>query len=314
MKNINWTQSILTAIITLIVSIGGGMILFNLQFQKPILVYKTEKILPFKSQTQNLNIYHFKFENNGNKLAEEISGNIQLFPAKIKDVNIKTDFPINIEISNDSLSLRFSTNSLNPNETFKLSILATSEKNFPNTPIIKLRAKGLIGEKIEENVNKNDEIPYEKYLILVVSLITTVVALSTRGIIKNRGIGVKHSDDQEKVIAFLCGIHNLDNQVDRLLSLKNKVSYWSESDRLTATAINSNNQENAKKVRDLLIDLLEYAKISNSSKGIIFYNLAKLEKILGNQAKSTEYIEKAKLEIPELLKTRIKIDPMFKTN
>jgi hypothetical protein len=311
MNNINWTQSILTAIITLVISVGGGMILFNLQFQKPELTYKPEKILPFNSQTQNLSIYHIKFENQGNKLAEEIVGEIELNPAKIKDVNFVSDYPIDLKLSNDSLKIKFSTPSLNPKESFKLSILATSNQSFPDTPIVKLRAKGIVGDKIEEDTNGKKELPFEKYLILIASSVT-LISLLTRSLIKSQGIGEKHSDDQEKVIAFLCGIHNLDKQVDRLLSLPNKASYWSEADRLTAIAINSNTKDNLEKVRDVLTDLLEYAKISDSSKGIIYYNIARLEKHLLNETASNEFLEKAKKEIPKLLETRMKLDPVFK--
>ncbi|MDO6739402.1 hypothetical protein [Wenyingzhuangia sp. 2_MG-2023] len=312
MKNINWTQSILSAVITIIVTVGGGMILFNLQTDKPTLNFHTEKILPFKSQKENLNIYHIKFENLGNKLAEEIVGEINLYPANIKEVNFSSDFPIDIQTENDSLKIKFSTKSLNPKESFKASILAISNVNFPDEPKVKLRGKGIIGEKINnENKNEEKDEKNELPIILLVSF-ASVLSLLTRGIIKNQGIGIKHSDDQNKIIAFLYGIHNLDKQAEKLLSLPNKLSYWSESDRLTSNAINSDKKEQVEKVKNVLTDLLSYAKIADSSRGIIYYNLARVEKYLGNEDKSTEYIEKSKEEIPKLLETRMKIDPIFK--
>lgn len=310
MNNINWTQSILTAIITLIISVGGGMILFNLQFQKAELTYMPEKILPFNSQTQNLNIYHIKFENQGNKLAEEIIGEIELNPAKIKDVNFTSDFPLDLKLSNDSLRIKFSTTSLNPKESFKLSILATSDQTFPDAPVVKLRAKGIIGDKIEEDTYEKEKLPFEKYLIIIASSVT-FISLLTRSVIKSKGIGEKHSDDQEKVIAYLCGIYNLDKQVDRLLSLPNKASYWSEADRLTSIAIKSNSKDLISKIRDLLCDLLQYGEIADSSKGIIYFNIAKLEKKLANEIASNDYLEKAKKNIPKLVETRMKIEPVF---
>lgn len=285
------------------------MILFNLQAEKPTINYNTEKILPFKSQNENLNIYHIKIENLGNKLAEEVVGEISLDPAKIKDVNLSSDFPINVETENDSLKINFSTKSLNPKESFKISVLAISEINFPDEPKVKLRAKGIVGEKIqsEDKEEEEEKLPF----ILMVSFVT-VLTLLTRSIIKSKGVGVKHSDEQNKTIAFIYGIHNLDKQAEHLLSRPNRASYWSESDRITSNAINSNDKEQISKVKNALTDLLNYAKIADSSRGIIYYNLARIEKFSGNNEKSEEYLAKSKNEIPKLLETRVKMDPLFK--
>lgn len=312
MKNINWTQSILSALITIIVSVGGGMILFNLQSEKPTINYNTEKILPFKSQKENLNIYHIKIENLGNKLAEEIVGEISLNPAKIKDINISSEFPINVKTENDSLRIKFSTKSLNPNESFKISVLAISDINFPDEPKVKLRAKGIVGEKIDNDGTKEQKKEEEKLPFILMVSFVTILTLFTRSFIKSRGIGNKHSDEQNKTISFVYGIHNLDKEAERLLSKPNKASYWSEADRLTSNAINSKDKDQINKVKNALSDLLDYAKIADSSRGIIYYNLARIEKHLGNDEKSEEYLNKSKKEIPKLLETRVKIDPLFK--
>lgn len=122
----------------------------------------------------------------------------------------------------------------------------------------------------------------------------------------------QHTGDQNQIIAYLCGLHGLENQVERYLALPNQTTYWAEMDRLTSIAIINNESDLIQKVKIIISDLIEYAGMADSSVGIGYYNLARLEKSLQNDAKAQEYIEKAKKEIPKLLKTRLKLDPLFR--
>ncbi|MCI3935760.1 hypothetical protein MQX03_01010 [Chryseobacterium aahli] len=121
----------------------------------------------------------------------------------------------------------------------------------------------------------------------------------------------KHFGDQNEVIAYLCGIYGLNNQVERYLTLPNITSYWSEMDRLTAIAITSNDINLVSKTIDLIENLIIYANMANSSIGIGEYNLAKLYKKSNNQVVSDEKLSLAKEKLPKLIEARLKIDPFL---
>lgn len=315
MKTYNWKQNILTAIITIAITVIGGMVLYYLQFSQAKLVYTYEKILPFEGQEENLNIYHINISNKGNKISEDVICYVNINPAQIKNYRITSKTPIsyNDELKNNNIELKIK--SLNPDESAKISILGTSESNFPEQPEIKLRAKGVNGKISENELNDKKEDP-KLFTILLTAIagITSILALFIRKIvgrtiIKEDG---KHSDEQNQILAYLCGIHDIPEEVDRFLGLPRKASYWSEMDRLTSLGISSMDKNKALKIKLVLIDLLNYAVIVDTSKGIGYYNLARLEKFLDNDKESKEYLVKATKLIPKLIKKRLTIDLLLK--
>ncbi len=298
---------------TIFVTVIGGMALYYLQFHKAEIVYAYDFVPPFKSQNENLSIVHININNQGNDIAEDVRSEIDVYPATIKDFSIKTDAPIDINTIKDSTKLVFTTKNLNELEGFKVSILTSSNDKYSGEPNIKIRAKGINGMKKEDTKEKDEKTPFSK-LLLYISAFATGLTLLLRGLFKSKNVlekQGKHSDDQNKIIAYLCGIHGLDEQADILLSLPNDVSYWSEVDRLTSKAINSDEEELINKIKRVLTDLLRYASIADSSVALIKYNLARIEIKNGQKDKANFLIVEAKKLSEELINTRIEIDPLF---
>src|SRR6185436_6530666 len=104
----------------------------------------------------------------------------------------------------------------------------------------------------------------------------------------------------------------LDRQVERYLALPQETTYWAEMDRLASIAVTSKDDDLRKKVVVIIGDLIEYAGMAKRSRGIGYYNLARLYKTLKDEALAKSYLDKANDEIPKLLKTRLKLDPLFR--
>jgi len=312
MKNINWTNSIVTALISIAVTVIGGLLLFYLQNKEPKLTYVSERIIPFESQTEKLTIYQLVIENKGNSIAEDVSCKISIAPASIKEYRVNYETAI---ASTDSLlkqEIDIKINSLNPSESFRVSILATTTNSFPEEPIVKLRAKGINGKKDEvkkEGKIINDELMRILLLLVIASSVASTLTLLIRRKFSDSN---KHTDIQNQVIAYLCGIHGLNLEVDRYLSLSKDTTYWAEMDRLTSAAIVSNDKSKVQKTKEIITDLLDYTEMATTSKGIGHYNLGRLEKYLQNDAGVKIELAKAEKLIPKLLKTRLKLDPLFR--
>lgn len=315
MKDFNWKQNILTAVITIVVTVIGGMTLYYLQFSETKLEYSFEKILPFEGQDENLNIYHIKIFNSGDKITEDVVCHISIIPAHIKNYQVSSETPISFsdKLIEDKIELKIK--SLNPEEFANISILGTSSNTFPEQPIIKLRANGVNGQLafLEAKEDKKEPKTFS-IIIALIAGIASILSLSLKGIFGGVSSDGKHSDIQNEVIAYLCGLHNIDNQVDRYLSLSRKTSYWSEMDRLTSLGINAGKRLELEKIKLVLLDLLSYASMADSSKGIGYYNLGRIEKYFGNNNDSEMYLSKAKELIPVLLAKRMELDPLFKNN
>jgi len=313
MKNYNWKQNLTTAIITILVTVIGGMALYYIQFRKPKLEYSYDKILPFEGSEENLNIYHISIRNSGNEVSKEVISHISIEPANIKSYQITSKTLISYTDTLIDNKIELKIKSLNPEESTKISILGVSNSSFPNEPTIKLRADGVNGEISNSDLKLDTNEPEMLFSLLTLTAVSVsffflVFKRVVSNVIDKEG---KHHDEQNEVLAYLCGIHGIDKQADRYLKLNRKTSYWSEMDRLTSLGINSKNKDVAEKFKFVLIDLLDYAKMANTSKGIGYYNLARIEKYLGNEKNSEEYQDKAKEFIPKLLDKRIKLDPIF---
>jgi hypothetical protein len=61
----------------------------------------------------------------------------------------------------------------------------------------------------------------------------------------------------------------------------------------------------------VLLDLLNYASIAKESVGIIYYNIAKIFKAIGDAKQSEEFLNKAKEIIPKRIAQRLIIDKLF---
>lgn len=313
MNQINFGRSILTALISIAVTVVGGLLLFYFQTKEPQLVYSFEKIPPFESQTEKLNIYHITIENSGDNVAEDIVCQVRILPAIVKEYRVNSETPIQFQDTLGKQEIDIKTSSLNPKESYRVSILATSNGSFPDEPNVKLRAKGINGSK-KESVEKKEEdfgiLTILRYLLIIAAAASTLTLL-VRKILMNDDDDT-HSGDQNHVIAYLCGIHGLDKQVERYLSLPNQTSYWAEMDRLATIAIATKDQSTVDKLINLIKDLIQYAGMVNTSKGIGYYNLARLYKFSKDEVNSSKNIEEAKKIIPKLLASRMKLDPLFK--
>ena len=122
MKETSILRTILTALISIAVTVIGGLLLYYFQSKQPELIYKVDKILPFESQTQKLNIYHITIENTGNQIAEDVVCQIQITPATVKEYRVNSDAPIQIIDSVKKQDIDINTSSLNPKESYKVSI------------------------------------------------------------------------------------------------------------------------------------------------------------------------------------------------
>ena len=125
--------------------------------------------------------------------------------------------------------------------------------------------------------------------------------------------GLHTEADQKGILAYLCELHDLDLDAKRYRDMVSKVSYWAESDYLSRLAIKNPKPEYANNIKQVLIDLLNYARVVEKSKGIINYDIAIIAKHQNNQKEADEHLEEAKKIIPGLIQKRLKLDPIWNT-
>ena len=324
---LNWKQIMATALITGLVTIGTGMILFMLQQRTPHLVYSVADTIPFDGQQEKLAIYHVTLRNDGKRQVENVACNIAVNPAVIKTYKIQADATLkyNVKETNDTLSIEAA--SLNRDEAMTVSILVSSQTSVSAQPAVALRGKDVAGEKAKTGDKKRLFYGHES---LFAALLAAYTGLASAIFLQRHrfakifpflpmaiaaGFDVDdshHSGDQNEVIAYLFGLHGLHEQVEYYLRKAEGCSYWSESDRIASLAIHTEDVALREKCVIILTDLLTYASFAPSSKGIIHYNLARIGRKMGNKNETDRHLVEARKTIPRLLSTRLALDPLFK--
>jgi hypothetical protein len=205
-------------------------------------------------------------------------------------------------------NLKVEIDYLNPNEYVDISILASAKTSITKVPNISLRGKGIVGTR--EIIQKENGSTLNITYILAISLSLVSVFFS---FIKDKieKVSSKHSDEQKWIISFICGVCSLVEENDYYSKLSEKTSYWYESDRLCSKAIQLNENLYTNKVLLVLLNLLRYANIAESSQAIIHYNCAKLYLRLEKQKEAEIEIGYARKHSKKLINSRIVIDPLM---
>lgn len=316
----NWKQVVITAIITAIITVGGGFLINYFQTSEPHLSYAIEDATPFEGLFENIAIYNVMLENDGNKIVDDVVCQLSFSSAEIQQSKLNLDPSITHNEIVSGNSYRLELLNLNPKESAAISVLVSSPRQLPSRPDISLRGKGVTGVEASED-GKNGI----NWVFMVISTIAVYVVLSsilfTR---KNRFSSKllsfisedidesKHHDDQRQILSYICGINELNSEVERYLNMSSEASYWAESDRFAMLALENPNGEDAEKRKHVLEDLLKYTKITVKSEGIIHYNIARIAKAQRNEEEANKHLEEAKKTIPKLVKIRIALDPIWK--
>ena len=313
-SNLNWKQIVIpvviTAIATLVVSIAAPLVLDYFKTPEYKLQYYTQDTLPFKTQTTEMASYQVTIKNEGTKVAENIVCRVFINGATVDQNAFLSDYPLtyNQTVTGDTLVL--TVDNMNPQESGTIYLLANSQHELPKQPEVQVRAIGILGVKASLT-DSQDSFSWE-LILSIASVVGFVGILSSRLVFRKTEKNEDFDDlRQNECLGYLCGIHDLSTEAKRYYDTSIHVFYRSESDRLTTIAVE--NQSDRKKILNMLIDLLKYRNdISDDSKAIINFNIAKILKVDGKDAGSKDYLEKAKRLAPKIVGARLKIDPTFK--
>lgn len=311
----NWKSIIVTALITGLVTVITGAILFWWQAKEPELTYNYIKSIPFDDSGNQVFIQQFEITNSGNETAENISLSITFPESQINKSNLRIDNAIkHIKKIEDNVML-LTIESLNPSEGLSLSVMLQGKTKTLSDPIVSLRAKGITGEKVGAKKNELSS----AIGIALVAAYAGIFAFMFRNkrfrenipmVISMLLRGKSFSGNSQKdVIASLLSMYGFTEKAKEYLNFGNSRQYWVEADLIAAEAI-ATNDETKQKMLLVLIHLSEMKEIASSSRAIIFYNIARIHKTLGSD-EANFFLEKAKEIDSKEIERRLNRDPIF---
>lgn len=300
---------VLSAIATFAVTIVAPFVLDYIRTPELKLQYSVQNTLPFKTQVQEMASYQVMIENAGTKTLDDIYCEIVFSNAQINQSAFFSDslLEYNQSISDGSLTVNISN--LNPQENATIYALATSSQPLPKQPEVHLRARGVTGTL----ASSNEESGLPWYFSPTVSVLGIAAGLGGAAtLFRRQSKGESLDMEQIDNLGYLCGVHGLYSEMDRYYNSPTRVYYRREADRLATLAIK--NPAESGKIKLVLADLLEYVQgITNVSKAIVQYDIAKISKVGGEMAEAKAHLEEAKKLCPKLVEKRLKIDPVLKS-
>ena len=147
-NRVNWKQIFTTAVITGIVAVISGMLVYNLQLRTPKLQYFVDDTIPFVCSPDNYAIYHIRIENTGRKAVEDVIGYIYLPHAVIKKhkIGITPSIIYKRHIQQSSYTVKIPV--LNSGESATISLLSSGPIKLPSKPRVSLRGRDVVGTSV----------------------------------------------------------------------------------------------------------------------------------------------------------------------
>lgn len=315
----NWKSIIATALITGIVTIGTGMLLFWWQSEKSELTYNSIQSIPFDDSSNRLFIQQVEIKNSGDKPIEDVIFVLSFSSQEIQKSKITIDKAISHRKSADKKSIELKIDSLNPNESANISVLFQSTNSNEGGGAVSLRGKGITGKLIGTE-KKNDKTTFfisiaAAYAGIIAFGISTrrgrkILPILVRSLILGRRVG--SSGEQKNVLASLLSMYGYPEKAKDYLQSDSSRMYWVEADLLASEAINGDEKVKTDTI-EILKSLSNIEVIAEGSKAIVLYNIARIAASSDSDV-SSEYLALAKKLDAEEIERRLSIDPLFLTS
>jgi hypothetical protein len=299
-----WWQRIVSALLGIAVTVVGALILQKIQSREPRLVYSSVETVPFNGQNGVIGIYQVVVRNDGKREVEDISSYIRIAGAKIEQYHTIVAPSLTTTTAQVDDAVKVNIPSLNPGETAQISILASSPTFLPTHPDISMRAKGVNGEEATSGTpSKRQETSP------LLPLLTAVAALSSTSSIY-AVLRRRQRFGQAQVLESICRLHSLHSRAARYSTAK-KVTYYNEADLLGDEAVQSSDAQVVSSVKKILMSVCVVPTMRDTSRAIVFFNLARIAAKEGNRDEVANFLAQAKSLSLEEIEARTRIDPLL---
>ena len=165
---------VLGVLFTIIAGVAVNVITSIFIGERRSLEFSRFETIPFIEDNGEIAIYHIVIRNNGITVLDEITTIVSFEDAVVEKWNLSISPAILHEEVDDSGVLNIYVSSLNPKESFSISLIASSYLTLPNVPDVSVRSEGIIGEEVKMTFPESKKITVLSWY----TLITTILILS----------------------------------------------------------------------------------------------------------------------------------------
>ncbi len=300
---------ILTGIVSLIVGVGGGVIINYFTQKRTALEYELVTSEVFSGQKQNIAILALQINNPGNKEFEDFICRVSFPDAQLTEFKV-TGLPkpsYTTKSRNDFFELKAPF--INQQEVFSVQLLLSLQKSQLVPPNIEIRGKGVIAKKRSEIETQKK---YKSLVTLLATAVSTMMLPVVLLFIAKRYpllfYTTFHQDDQRDVLAYIFSINGFLEEADKIRSSERQHYYWAQSDFLTEKCLASKDEQLIRRGIKTLHDLINYASLSHTSLLIIHCNIARMAASLDDAETAKKYLRLACKGKHKVIEKRIILD------
>lgn len=336
---------LIPAILTLIVSIIGGVVLWLIKRERALLEYEITSSDVFPTKDGVGKYFIIKLTNAGNKHIENISYSIELPYGKISSIAISRPELIS-DTEQGEVSFKTKLPLMNPREYFSLT-MTTQASHEPHKPKLLARATGATAVP-----KKNEKLsPYLESIITVTTTIATLaVALtlwnswkvpklenqindrlkqldatkvkSTLDDLESKANSLaekqkileakyeKGDPDSQQIIFSILNKTGLSYLLPDLINVSSdSVIYWKTGLLIFSKFMTDPSRR--KQYISAMEQMVTQGNMAPASKGFNLYLLGKMEQYVGNPLKANEYFGKCKNETPLMYNHLMEQDSFF---
>ncbi|GBE92630.1 hypothetical protein [Nostoc cycadae] len=294
------------AILSLIVSVTGGILVFRTTDKKAGLNYNVDTSAVFTGQTKNISIISVMISNPEQKEVEDVRVVIPVEKSQLTEYKVVGIQSSSYSQSSDAKQIEIKVPYLNPKESFSIQILLS-----PNSPNFSLSSERVIvrGKGVSTSLSSvNQDNKFSEVFSSVAAALISLIILSVPRFFPSLLYTSKHSDDQRDIMAYILGANGFYEEASHFRNIERDTSYWALSDYLAEKCIESGDKDKTQRGIKCLSDLLSYASMEDTSELLIHYNLSRLSAIVGDLKLARDHLELARKGRHRVIEMRISFD------
>jgi hypothetical protein len=173
----SWRWTLIAAAISIVVIVAAETLVHRISSREPSITYAAPESLPFNGGGRNVGIYQVEITNEGDAVAEGLTGSVRVPAATIDNQRVSGPGALLIDAKADGDTVRLSAPSLNPTETIHLSILASSAATLPSEPEVSVRAIGTSGIRRVPGGRRANTISFRPTLLIATGTAAVMMLL-----------------------------------------------------------------------------------------------------------------------------------------
>lgn len=313
------TQYLIPAILSLLVTLLGGLILWRIKKERLSLQYDLIESGLFPRENGEGKYFVIKLKNTGNKAIENISLEIAFDTGAIETVRF-SDRNLLSNVIQDSSKISASLPLLNPKEALDITITAIGKPSI-STPRLIARAVGVTAVQAKEM-----EISVRSFTLAIALIASLTAAITMYVVVTQKFSKLRLTEAEELTLIKEIEKRQGPEREDQIFAVLNKAGLGHVFPQLISTGSDITykntgfflmhlflveNEPNKQKVISAMENLLQLEEIAPTSRSIIFYLLAKMEQTKGNHSKAADYLKKCKEEAPLMYDHLMAQDPSY---